>query len=266
MTAIGKYNSIDSEIYGTNSIFVVGVGSDNTYRKNAINIDKSGNTYLNNNKLYLNNYANDDTFISGDGTTLTVSANNDLYLHGDDKVKISASNVSITLNSGGPILADNIIKATVNNIPDVYLGCPIGTIVMWAGTTSPDGWLLCDGGPIDVSKNGASESDFDFNISTYYYKATNNEYRNLCKVLKMTYGCEGTEPYGITAIKLPDLQQKFPLGAVDIGIGKTTISFSDSYILYETGGSITVNWKFKTPSFTFDDNKKYVINVNEGQY
>ena len=40
------------------------------------------------------------------------------------------------------------VQAKVNGVSDVYLGCPIGTIVMWAGETAPKGWFLCDGSPI----------------------------------------------------------------------------------------------------------------------
>ena len=40
------------------------------------------------------------------------------------------------------------VQAKVNGVSNVYLGCPIGTIVMWAGETAPKGWFLCDGSPI----------------------------------------------------------------------------------------------------------------------
>ena len=45
------------------------------------------------------------------------------------------------------------VQAKVNGVSDVYLGCPIGTIVMWAGQTTPDGWFVCNGDDILITSN-----------------------------------------------------------------------------------------------------------------
>lgn len=82
------------------------------------------------------------------------------------------------------ILNDYQLTAKVNNVNNVQIGMPIGSIVMWAGDTAPDGWLLC---------NGAT------------YKRT--EYLNLSNVIGFKYG--GTKDI----LKVPDLQSRFPLGA-----------------------------------------------------
>ena len=82
------------------------------------------------------------------------------------------------------ILNDYQLTAKVNDVNNVQIGMPIGSIVMWAGDTAPDGWLLC---------NGAT------------YKRT--EYLNLSNVIGFKYG--GTKDI----LKVPDLQARFPLGA-----------------------------------------------------
>lgn len=82
------------------------------------------------------------------------------------------------------ILNDYQLTAKVNNVNNVQIGMPIGSIVMWPGDTAPEGWLLC---------NGAT------------YKRT--EYLNLSNVIKFKYG--GTKDI----LKVPDLQARFPLGA-----------------------------------------------------
>lgn len=94
---------------------------------------------------------------------------------------IEASSLGKTKNF---ILNDYQLTAKVNNVNNVQIGMPIGSIVMWPGDTAPDGWLLC---------NGAT------------YKRT--EYLNLSNVIGFKYG--GTKDI----LKVPDLQSRFPLGA-----------------------------------------------------
>ena len=129
------------------------------------------------------------------------------------------------------------VTATVNNIENVSLGVPIGSIVMWPGTSLPYGWLYCDGSNIDFDKtNGkASYQGRDLKIGgVKFTSATYAELINLSKVISYfassahvgTYGY-GTDRDGHDYIKLPDLQGKFPLGK------------SSSHSLASTGGSET---------------------------
>jgi len=86
-------------------------------------------------------------------------------------------------------------KAKVNGVNDVYLGCPIGTVVMWVGNRAPDGWLLCDGKTINPDPDARYAS----------YKGP--EYEALYNLIGTTYGTlSGSR-------RLPNFQQKFPLGA-----------------------------------------------------
>jgi microcystin-dependent protein len=57
---------------------------------------------------------------------------------------------------------------------------------MWAGSTAPTGWLLC---------NGAAVS--------------RTTYSDLFAVISTTYGTGN----GSTTFNVPDLQRRFPLGA-----------------------------------------------------
>lgn len=85
------------------------------------------------------------------------------------------------------ILNDYQLTAQVNNVNNVQIGMPIGSIVMWAGSTAPDGWLLCNGTPY----------------------STSGEFKNLFNVIRMTYG--GNKGSG--TFNVPNLQSRFPLGA-----------------------------------------------------
>ena len=109
------------------------------------------------------------------------------------------------------ILNDYQLTAKVNNVNNVQIGMPIGSIVMWPGDTAPEGWLLCDG--------------------TAYKKS---DYANLFNVIGNKYN-NGVVLFD--RFKVPNLQSRFPLGA------------SSVYSLGDTGGEKEVTLtKEKIPS------------------
>ena len=109
------------------------------------------------------------------------------------------------------ILNDYQLTAQVNNVNNVQIGMPIGSIVMWPSDTAPDGWLLCDG--------------------TAYKR---NDYANLFNVIGNKYN-NGVVLFD--RFKVPNLQSRFPLGA------------SSVYSLGDTGGEKEVTLtKEKIPS------------------
>ena len=86
---------------------------------------------------------------------------------------------------------------------------PVGTIVMYGGNAdisgnNPPGWLLCAGNTFD---------------------GTNPTYTPLWNVIGLTYG--GTSQ---SAFNLPNLQQKFPVGA------QSVTSNDYNYAIGQTGG------------------------------
>ena len=130
-------------------------------------------------------------------------------------LKLTESPVSTTAsNLEKPkkfILNDYQLTAKVNNVNNVQIGMPIGSIVMWSGDTAPDGWLLCDG--------------------TAYKR---NDYANLFNVIGNKYN-NGVVLFD--RFKVPNLQSRFPLGA------------SSVYSLGDTGGEKEVTLtKEKIPS------------------
>lgn len=68
------------------------------------------------------------------------------------------------------------------------LGVPIGAIMPYAGATAPAGYLMCDGGEVEITK-----------------------YRDLYNVIGNTYGNPLRGATGLTFV-LPDLRGRFPLG------------------------------------------------------
>ena len=69
---------------------------------------------------------------------------------------------------------------------------PVGSVIMFAGSTAPTGYLLCDGS--EVSRR---------------------EHSNLFDAIGSTYGPGD----GSTTFNVPDLRQRFPLGLADAGTG-----------------------------------------------
>jgi microcystin-dependent protein len=87
--------------------------------------------------------------------------------------------------------------------PSGSTGIPSGTVVPYAGTTTPPGWLLCDGGEVPQAS-----------------------YPALYAVLGTTFGTPGNPANFL----LPNMQQRFPVGAQ----GVTSNGYS--YALGQAGG------------------------------
>lgn len=95
---------------------------------------------------------------------------------------------------------DSTIASTKSDLEaSILKAVPIGTIVMWATSTPPEGWLLCNGK--EVSRTA---------------------YLELFKVLGTSVGAAGSSSF-----KIPDLSGRFPLGT------------SNSHNLHSTGGEET---------------------------
>lgn len=90
----------------------------------------------------------------------------------------------------------NEIKSTVNT------NAPIGSIQIYAGSTAPNGWLICDGSAV-----------------------SRTTYANLFNIIGTTYGAGD----GSTTFNLPNLKGRIP-----VGLDNTQTEFDT---LGETGGS-----------------------------
>lgn len=89
---------------------------------------------------------------------------------------------------------------TAKHVTTAIHGAPVGTMMMYAGSTAPAGWAFCNGQAV----NGA----------------TDTQYAALFAAIGTTWG--GT---GITNFSLPDMRGVTPIGA-GVGIDANTISRS----------------------------------------
>ena len=126
---------------------------------------------------------------------------------GNDNFEINHKNTNIFKVTSKLATFKPEVKAKVNGITDVYLGVPIGTIVMWPGDTAPYGWLICNGQSCDKYNSPHSK----------LYEVIGNKYNN--------------EDTPLTKFNVPNLQSRFPLGA------------SPDYSLGVTGGEKEVTLK-----------------------
>ena len=86
-------------------------------------------------------------------------------------------------------------------------GSPTGSITMYAGTTAPDGWILCEGQ--DVSRT---------------------TYSDLFSVIGETYGSGN----GVSTFTLPNLKGRSPLGSDSAGSVQYNTTGLSVYDISET--------------------------------
>ena len=115
----------------------------------------------------------------------------------DDKVALNENPSVAEINK---VTDDNMneIKNTIN------INTPVGSISLFAGTTAPNGWLICDGSAV-----------------------SRTTYANLFSVIGTTYGSGD----GSTTFNIPNLKGKIP-----VGLDSSDTSFDT---LGETGGEKT---------------------------
>ena len=113
----------------------------------------------------------------------------------DDKVALNENPSVAEINK---VTDDNMneIKDTINT------NTPVGSISLFAGTTAPSGWLICDGSAV-----------------------SRTTYANLFSVIGTTYGTGD----GSTTFNIPNLKGKVP-----VGLDSSDTSFDT---IGETGGS-----------------------------
>lgn len=129
---------------------------------NSIKIDGTGSGTIGiraNNDIDITTN-NNDINISSIKHNINVEAKNNIDIKAEKDINITSVTESIKLNANKEVNCTSPVTATVSGVSDVYLGCPIGTIVMWYGdvignaSINPrirkveDCWLLCNGASI----------------------------------------------------------------------------------------------------------------------
>lgn len=105
----------------------------------------------------------------------------------------------------------NEVKAKVNEVNNVYLDVPIGTIVMWSSKTCPTHWIACDG--------------------SYISRTT---YSKLYSVIRDAFSLSSDTD--TTKFRLPDLCGRFPIGVGSYSESNTNGETSYSYNIGNSGG------------------------------
>ena len=114
------------------------------------------------------------------------------------------------------------------------LGVPIGAIMPYAGETAPTGYLLCDGGEVEISK-----------------------FRDLYNIIGDRYGTSSRGAAGLTFV-LPDLRGRFSLGKHNMD-NANTVPIAGGFV--DAGGGLPTANLFPSGSFTVG---KYYKIVNVG--
>lgn len=117
-------------------------------------INGTGNQYL---------MANGSTSTLSAGTNVTITKNNSgvvtISAASANNRPIQMNNTEILGNNTTPLNLSAGTNVTLTNPSNGVVAIsatgvvPVGSIVMWPGTTAPDGWLLCDGTGIPVYGN-----------------------------------------------------------------------------------------------------------------
>lgn len=179
----------------------IGRVPDARYVTDAVAYATSGNVTL----------AGDVTGNAASNTISTGAITSDKILNGtivNADINASAAIAYSKLNLTNSIVSGDIVDGTIA-VGDLAAAVaerlvPVGTIQIYAGTTAPTGWLLCNG---DTVPNGSGT-----------VQSVTANYAALYAVLSTTYGGAG---------KLPDMQGRMPIGR------------SGTYTIGSTGGAAT---------------------------
>jgi microcystin-dependent protein len=106
----------------------------------------------------------------------------------------------------------NLLRMTKETLLRHVASVPVGAIMPYAGTTLPDGYLLCDGSEVRTADYPAL-----YGVIGYTYKSA-------------------TLLLGAATFALPDLRGRFPLGMDSMDNGNRIPSKDDASILIDAGG------------------------------
>jgi microcystin-dependent protein len=202
---IEEDTTINGDITGSSSLFISGVSTLQGAITGMSSLNISGVSTLQGATTVLSSL-NVSGVSTLQGATTVLSS---LNVSGVSTLQ-GATTVLSSLNVSGVSTINNTlnaleIKQQYQTSPALYaLLVPTGSILSFAGSAAPHGWLLCDGSAMLIAT-----------------------YATLYAVIGTTYGGNGTTTFG-----LPDLRSRMPIGAGS-GSGLSTRT------LASTGGSET---------------------------
>lgn len=170
-----------------------------------------GNTYSSGDAVTaanLNSLVDSATFVSGSNQTTDDST---LEVHSSGYLKIKDGGVDTTQLAAGAVTSDKLATSAITTL------MPSGSVIPYAGTSTPTNWLLCAGQAV-----------------------SRTTYADLFSAISTTYGVGD----GSTTFNLPDLRGRVIAGQDDMG-GSSANRLTgltggvDGDVLGGTGGSET---------------------------
>jgi microcystin-dependent protein len=158
--------------------------------------------------------------LGGGWFTIVVADGGDVTIDGDGTEKINAANTLVVSDGHMAILVCSEVAGDefyCAILPLGQAGAPVGSILSFAGSTAPTGWLLCYGQAI-----------------------SRTTYSALFAIISTTYGVGD----GSTTFNLPDLRGRVTAGKDDMG-GSSANRLTDQSggldgdVLGDTGGAET---------------------------
>jgi len=121
-------------------LFVVGNGTGDSQRSNALTLYKNGILNINDAYSLPNADGMDEQVLVTDGAG-NVNWADQTDAQAVDVLNLNGNTLEISLENNG----------TTQTVDLSNLAVPIGTIQMWPTDTPPDGWLICDGDNFDAN-------------------------------------------------------------------------------------------------------------------
>lgn len=221
-SAANTLKTDDELSVGSGTIYI---GADCTFSRASANVLQTGGS------LTVNGTSTSSTSIVSSSTSSTQSIRVKVSAEAQDRLIVTADG-AMTWGSGSASGDTNLYRSAANTLKtddtfvtarldvgtNTYAFVPIGSVMPFAGSTAPDGWLLCFGQAVPIST-----------------------YAGLFAVVGTTYGVGDSS----TTFNLPDLRGRVVAGRDNMGgsaanrLTSTSIS-PNANTLGATGGSQTV--------------------------